>query len=116
MAVTLAVRPIGPTMGLSVAATSHAAVTLLFNGNDTCNYVSVNNTSTSVAVAVNLSANGAAAVLPSDGAAGNYLVPPLEERVIAVPSSLNAANLLQVTAIGTAAGPSLIGVTPLGAI
>ena len=113
MANTLIVRPVGPTMGLSVVATSHAAATLAFTGNDPCIAVEVVNTSATLLVAINLSGNGAAAVLPGDGVVGNYTLAPLASRVLPVSSGL-VNGQLQVTAIASGAGPTQVLVTPVG--
>ena len=112
MAVTPAYRQAGPCVGLSVVATSHAAVALtLFEGSQ-CNYVLFENTGTLAAfVNMGTTANGqtvAAAAVPGDGTAGGFTVLPGRPKVIACPTFP-----MSVTAIATAAGPTLITATPV---
>lgn len=111
MAFTPAYRLAGPCIGLSVAAASHAAVTVTGTDNSNLNYLLFENTSTSVAVFVTVAGQGqtaAASTVPGDGTAGSITLLPLQSKVIACPS-----GALSVTAIGAAAGPSLITVTPV---
>lgn len=119
MADIFVMRQIGPTMGLSVAATSHAGVTLTTYSNDQFNYCACMNTG-SVAVAINFTGVNSgqtanAAVLPGDGTAGNFVLPPNMDYplLIAVPAT-PPNGTLQVTAIGASAGPTLVVVTPVG--
>jgi hypothetical protein len=100
-------------MGLSVVATSHAAATITINGNETCNYVYVVNTSTTLYVGVNFTPTGLAATLPGDGTTGNFVLPPASATIMTVPNGVGA-NPLQVTAIASAAGPTVVTVTPIG--
>ena len=67
-----------------------------------------------VAVAVRFTGNnvaGIAATFPSDGTPGDFVLPPAMQLpiVISIP-----AGVVQVTAIGISAGPSLVYITPVG--
>jgi hypothetical protein len=110
---TLTFRPAGQTVALSVGATSHAAVAVNFNTPDAANWVSCINAG-AVAVAVRFSVAGTAATLPVDGTPGDFLLPAAMQVPITIPLP-NAAQgaPCQVTAIGAAAGPTLIYVTPV---
>lgn len=106
-------RAAGPTIGLSVAATSHAAVPLTVTSNDTTTYCALLNTGT-VAVAVTLSVAGTASTLPGDGTTGSFVLPAAMFMPLVVPlPSATQTNPCQITAIGAAAGPSLIYATPV---
>lgn len=110
MASTSILRPVGPTICLSVGATSHAAVPLLLGTNDQVNFASCLNTG-SLPVAVNFSVAGNPSAFPVDGTPGNYVLPPLMEfpLILSIPS-----GAVQVTAIGAGAGPTPIYVCPAG--
>lgn len=111
MANTVALRKGGPTAALSVVATSHAAVTVSAASTDSANFAAFLNTGAAT-VAVNVApTNAAAAVLPVDGTPSDViLLPPsmTQPIVYAVPP-----GSFSVTAIGSAAGPSLVYITPL---
>ena len=113
MSNTTVLRLAGRTTTLSVAATAHAAVTVsAVGGSVLSNYASFLNVGANT-VAVEVSPVGVtatAATIGADGATGSFVLPPLMTVpiVLAVP-----ANYFQVSAIGSAAGPSLIYVTPL---
>jgi len=113
MSNTTVLRLAGQTTALSVAATAHAAVTVsAVGGSVLSNYASFLNVGANT-VAVEISPVGVtatAATIGADGATGSFILPPLMTVpiVLAVP-----ANSFQVSAIGSAAGPSLIYVTPL---
>ncbi len=110
MAATAVLCPVGPTVALSVVATSHVAVPLTFATPDVVNFASVLNLG-SVAVAVKFSVAGSAAVLPIDGTStGDFVLPPAMQFpvVLRIP-----AGAVQVTAIGATSGPSIIHVTPM---
>lgn len=109
MAGTPAYRPSGPTLALSVAATSHAAVPVVTLDNVSPGWVACLNPG-AIAVAVKLSQNGNPAVLPVDGTPGDFLLPPLMQIPIVIPCP---SQTPQVTAIGSGAGPTLIYVTPI---
>lgn len=105
-------RTAGPTVGLSVVATSHAAVSLALTTNDSANYCAVVNTG-AVAVAVKLSQAGLAAVLPGDGTQGDFILPAAMTQPMILPMPWSPTAPAQITAIGAAAGPSLIYATPV---
>ena len=112
MANTTCFRNVGPTVALSVSDTSHAAVTVAASSNDQVNFAAFLNVGvTTVAVKVAQGTAGAA-VLPVDGTNGTCIVlPPLMTAPVAyaVPPCP-----FSVTAIGSAAGPSLVYITPVG--
>lgn len=109
MAGTPAFRPAGPTVALSVVATSHAAVALVATTPDVVNYCALLNAG-AVVVAVKISQNGAAATLPIDGTPGDFILPPLMQYPIVIPIPTTTP---QITAIGATAGPTLIYATPV---
>lgn len=103
----------GPTVGLSVVATSHAAVPITVTTNDYASFVSLLNTG-AVAMAVRLSVAGTAATLPGDGTTGDFVLAAAMQAPLILPlPSPAGVSPCQITAIGTAAGPSLLYVTPL---
>ena len=112
MSNTTVLRPVGVTTAISVGATSTAATLITASTNDQVNYASFINTGVTF-VAVSLGdANVAAAVLPVSGSTtGNFVLPasmtvPI---VLAVP-----ASPYYVRMIGSASGPSIVYVTPVG--
>ena len=111
MSSTGILRPVGPTLGMSVAGTSHTAVALKFNTNDMVNFCAVTNVG-AVAVAVKFTVAGDAAVYPGDGTFGDYVMPPLMEAPIILTIPQQAG--VQVTAIGASSGPTLVYFTPMG--
>jgi len=119
MAISMVVRPIGPTWMLSVAATSHAAVTVTQTGNDQFNYAMFTNTGPNP-VGILISPQSApAAVLPVDGASSSacsFVLPALmtQPMIVAVPLQGYPAGQFSVTAIGTAAGPAVVYITLTG--
>ena len=110
MANTSVIRQTGQTIALSVVATSHAAVPLVNQANDILNFICCLNTG-AVAVAIRISQTGTAAVLPIDGTPGDFILPAAMNQPIVI--SVPQKNP-QITAIGTAAGPSLVYITPMG--
>ena len=110
MANTSVIRLAGQTRALSVTDSSTSAALIDDNTNDQVNFCSFLNTG-SVAVAVKFGdSNVAAAVLPSGSTLGDYVLPanmnlPL---VIACPTTP-----FYIRAIGAAAGPSIVYVTPV---
>lgn len=113
MANTSVIRTGGKTVALSVTASAHAAVQLTATTNDQINYVACLNTG-AVNVAVRFSQLSTdAATLPVDGTPGDFLLPALMEFpiVLACPT-INMQKPCYVTAIGAAAGPSLVYFTP----
>lgn len=117
MALNQVYRAAGPTVALSVVATAHAAVPLTKTVNEVVTWCALLNTG-AVAVAVKLSVAGTAPVLPVDGTPGDFLLPPLMTIPITVPMpadqvTSSGAAPCQITAIGAAAGPSLVYATPI---
>lgn len=111
MANTTVLRVVGKTTAISVTASSTTATIVEDQTNDQVNFASFLNTG-SVAVAVKMGdANVGAAVLPTAGTPGDFLLPagmnfPI---VLACPTVP-----FYVRMIGAAAGPSLVYVTPVG--
>jgi hypothetical protein len=113
MANTSVIRNGGKTVALSVTASAHAAVQLTGFTNDQINFVSCINTG-AVNVAVKFSTISTdAATLPVDGTPGDFLLPALmtSPMILACPP-INMQKSCYVTAIGAAAGPSLVYFTP----
>jgi hypothetical protein len=113
MANTSVIRNGGKTVALSVTASAHAAVQLTGNTNDQINYVSCLNIG-AVSVAVRFSQLSTdSATLPVDGTPGDFLLPAAMQLpiVLACPP-INMQKPCYVTAIGSAAGPSLVYLTP----
>jgi len=113
MAATSVLRVAGNTQAISLTATSSAAL-LIKAGytNDQVNFVSVLNTgAVPVAVKFGDSAVGAAVFPVAGSTEGDYVLPALMTRpvILAVP-----AAPFYVRAIGSAAGPSILYVTPVG--
>ena len=109
MAGTSVIRTAGPTVALSVTASSTSATLIDDNTNDQINYASFLNTG-SAGVAIKWGdANVGAAVLPVSGTNGDFLLPAgmTSPVVLAVPTTP-----FYVRAIGSAAGPSLVYITP----
>jgi hypothetical protein len=112
---TLVYRPAGPPVALSVTASSHAAVSLSDSVNDQANYAACVNTG-AVAVAVTISQTGVASTFPVDGTPGNagsFVLPPAMQVPVVLPLAIGPQAFGQITAIGAAAGPSIIYVTPI---
>ena len=112
MSNTTVLRPVGVTTAISVTASSTTATQIKASTNDQVNYASFINTGATY-VAVNLgNANVGVAVLPVSGSTtGNFVLPasmtvPI---VLAVP-----ASPYYVRMIGSAAGPSIVYITPVG--
>jgi len=103
-------RNAGVTTAISVGASSTAATLIDDNTNDQINYVSLWN-SGSTAVAVKFGdANVGAAVFPVSGSTtGDYVLPPLMTSAIILACPTTP---FYIRAIGSAAGPSIIYVTP----
>jgi len=107
---SIIVRPIGPTVALSVVATSHAAVALTVSGNEYMSFASFLNPG-ALPVSVKVTPTGVAATLAVDGTPGDYVLPAAMSFPVVLPiPSLTP----QVTAIATGAGPTIIYVTPVG--
>lgn len=109
MAGTSVIRTAGPTVALSVTASSTSATLIDDNTNDQINYASFLNTGSAVVAIKWGDANVGAAVLPVSGTNGDFLLPAgmTSPVVLAVPSTP-----FYVRAIGSAAGPSLVYITP----
>jgi hypothetical protein len=113
MALTHVYRPAGPTVALSVGIAAHGAVALTRTVNEVVTWAALLNTG-AVAVAVKLSVIGTAPVLPVDGTPGDFLLPPLMTEPLLLPMPSDAqGSACQINAIGAAAGPSLVYVTPI---
>jgi len=101
------------TTVVSVTASAITPVTVTSVGNNQVNYAAFLNTgSTSVAIEISpLGVTATTATLPVAGTSGSFLLPPLmtQPMVLATP-----ANNFQVSAIGSAAGPALVYITPVG--
>ena len=111
MAVTSSpIRSVGVTTAVSVGATATANVQINNSSNDQNNFVSLLNTG-STNVAFKFSQSGATPVLPVSGSTtGDFVLPasmnaPL---LFAVPTTPCYVNM-----IGSAAGPSIVYVTPV---
>lgn len=105
----IAFIPTGKTVALSVTASSHTAVAFTFYTNDLTTFIAVQNPG-ALPVAVAVSQDGRAAVLPVDGTPGDFILPPLMEYPVLLPCGYTTP---QITAIGTAAGPTIIYATPV---
>lgn len=109
MAGTPAYRPSGKTIALSVVAASHAAVPLVVTDNVQPGWVACINPG-AIPVAIKFSQNGDAAVFPTDGTPGDFVLPALMQLPIVLPCPSQTPN---VTAFGSGAGPTIIYVTPI---
>ncbi len=111
MAVTSSpIRSVGVTTAVSVGATATANVQINNSSNDQNNFVSLLNTG-STNVAVKFSQAGATPVLPVSGSTtGDFVLPPTMNAPIlfAVPTTPCSVRM-----IGSAAGPSIVYVTPV---
>ena len=111
MANTSVLRQAGVTYAQSVGATSTSALLIEDSTNDQVNYCSFLNTgSTLVAVKMG-DANVGAAVFPVSGSTtGDFVLPPSMNDAImfAVPTTPTYVRM-----IGSAAGPSIVYVTPI---
>lgn len=112
MSNTVVIRPLGKTYALSVTASATSSLQIANPSNDQINFASFINTG-AAAVAVEISSLGTApaATLPVAGTPGSFVLPPLMTLpiVLAVPNTP-----FTLTAIGSAAGPSLLYVTVVG--
>ena len=115
MAISTVVRNIGPTVVLSVAATTTASVSVVATSNEQLTFASFLNTGANpVAVTVSTAATAPASVLPVAGTPQTVIMLPasmVQPAIYAVPNGLS--NTFSVTAIGTAAGPALVYITPV---
>ena len=113
MAVTTSpIRSIGVTTAVSVGASATSEVVVKSSTNDQNNFVSLLNTgATSVAVKFGPSGLGVPVLPVSGSTTGDFVLPP----------NMNAPILFEVPTtptyvrmIGSAAGPSVVYVTPVG--
>lgn len=118
MAISLVVRNIGPTVALSVTASTTTAVTVSGASNEAITFASFLNTGAAVvAVTVSPAATAPASVLPVPSTPQTVIMLPASmvmPVVYAVPSASPGTGF-SVTAIGSAAGPSLVYITPVAA-
>jgi hypothetical protein len=113
MSITTVLRLQAKTTVVSVTASAITPVTVTSVGNNQVNYAAFLNTGAN-SVAIEISPTGVtatAATLPAAGTPGSFLLPPLmtQPMVLATP-----ANNFQVSAIGSASGPALVYITPVG--
>jgi hypothetical protein len=126
MSFSEALRVVGPVVTLSVGIGAHAQITVkpFDGGNDQVNYAAFQNTgATTVAVTVAPATTTTiqTPVFPVDGTnqgkSGEFVIvlaPAMQlPQVYAVPGSGGGAGF-NVAAIGSAAGPSIIYITPVG--
>ncbi|MCC6800414.1 MAG: hypothetical protein IT325_09865 [Anaerolineae bacterium] len=105
--------PAGPVRALSVTASAHAAVVLTSWPGGSPNFALLQNSGT-IPVAVRLSQTGVAPpAFPVDPTAADGVVVLLAGQTLIVPMPMGATGTAQVTAIGSAAGPSILYVTPV---
>jgi len=110
MSNTSVIRTAGQTFALSVTNSAHASVTINDTTNDQINFASFLNTGASpVAIKVTNYSPAPAAVFPTDGTPGDFVLSPLMTTpiVLAVPTSP-----FYMTAISNSATASIIYVTP----
>lgn len=123
MSASIVIRPLGPTFAMSVANTQHASVAIPFPTSEICNFAAFTNPgATDICVMIMpLLAGGAAPTastlaFPVDGTPtvpNSFIIPhgmtaPI---ILAVP---NANGGFAVSAIGSAAGPSIMYINPVG--
>lgn len=123
MSASIVIRPLGPTAALSVANTQHAAVAITNPGQDITNFAAFTNVgATDICVIIlPLTSTGTAPVAPTlvfpvDGTPTiptSFILPHsmTSPIILAVPNSNNG---FAVSAIGSAAGPSIMYITPVG--
>ena len=108
MAGSTVIRTAGKTYALSVTSSSHAAVLITGNTNDQINYTSFLNTGTSaIAVKWGLTDPGAA-VLPTEGTPGDFVLPAGMTTPLIVATSTAPYYLTAISASAT----GLLYVTP----
>ena len=110
MAGSTVIRNAGVTTAMSVGATSTSAVQIDDNTNDQINYVQLLNTGSNPVAVKFGDANVGAAVFPVSGTStGDYVLPAnmTYPAILACPTTP-----LYIRAIGSAAGPAIIYVTP----
>lgn len=106
-------RTLGKTHALSVSNSSHSSVTIGSDVNEQCNTVAlVNGGATTVSLTFSAEASAPATVLPADGSPTlvTVTIPPN----MITPWVWNVPRMpCSVTAIGSAAGPSIVYITPV---
>lgn len=110
MAGSTVIRNAGVTTAMSVGATSTSAVQIDDNTNDQINYVQLLNTGSNPVAVKFGDANVGAAVFPVSGTStGDYVLPAnmTYPAILACPTTP-----FYIRAIGSAAGPAIIYVTP----
>lgn len=120
MTTTVATRVLGPTYAMSVGIAQHAAIGVAPMQGDTCNFAEFSNPGTTDVCVVTgpwiATPSTAALAFPVDGAPtipNSFILPHgmTFSVVKAVPS-----NGFSVSAIGSAAGPSIIYITPVASM
>lgn len=107
------IAPAGPVRALSVTASAHAAVALTVWPGHSPNFALLQNAGT-IPIAARLSQTGVAPpAFPVDPTPADGVVVLLAGQTLAVPMPMGRDGLAQVTAIGSAAGPSILYVTPI---
>lgn len=126
MAVSVVIKPAGPSTLLSVGNTQHAGVAVFPTTNEATGYAAFWNTSTTVYIIVGvypLNTSGTvptaqSLAIPTDGnntGMESFVLPPNMSfpMIVAVPTY--GGNGFAVTAIASAAGPTAMYVTPVAA-
>ena len=118
---TEAYRVAGPTYALSVAATQHADVNVVPKLAETCNYALFWNTGTTAVCVVtsNFGIATPAVVFPVDGTPTiptSFVLPPSMPLPVAFSVLCYGTSGFNVSAIGSAAGPTIVYVTPLASM
>ena len=114
MTVSCVLRNVGATSVISVTAASSTAITIgPASSNDMMNFCSFLNTGATI-VSLTLAANGTApaSVAPAAGVPQTVIVLPAS---MVMPVIYATPQSFSVTAIGSAAGPSLVYITPVAA-
>jgi hypothetical protein len=112
MSNTVVIRPLGKTYALSVTASATTSLQIANPSNDQINYASFLNTGdATVAIEISSLGTAPAATLPVSGTPGSFVLAPK----MTLPVVLATPNTpFTLTAIGSAAGPSLVYVTVVG--
>lgn len=106
-------RTLGKTHAFSVSNSSHTSVQIGADVNEQCNTVAlVNSGATTVSLTFSAETTAPATVLPADGSP--TLVTVTLPAAMSVPWIWNVPRMpCSVTAIGSAAGPSIVYITPV---
>jgi hypothetical protein len=118
MATSLIFKPAGIPKALSVANSAHGAVSVSQNQNDNVNAVGLLNTGTTVvAVWIAPQGKGVTPTFPTDAtpitASSNAIQVVMLPASMTYPMIVPCPSLSDVDAIGSAAGPSIVYVTPI---